>query len=641
MKIISKKAYGGEFLAATYGVTSPVVTAQEHQTNNEEKSNKSDGSSNKTLIEQIFDPKLNILPSDAAILADLAESVGTMESSEYFSTLAKPKQWATIYKMYVTKANQAKNNYENMVAIKNNLISKGAAQDAAVTNEGYVFVHKGGSKKISIILPQEFNKKEDTVVTNAELTYIRANDPQYAFNDKISETLMGATSYKEIREIITDAIRNANEFEDGKTVFVNPNTAAKTADGLKLLASIGITIEDLQKMDPGTLIKSKTDTSSNAKQIQAAIAAIEDQLSPQQKALLELRARQIGGEANYKSVILEYAASEAKGKVSQTLDFVNPYQHGNAEAKEKRVNAQKIQDEAKMKALEMPTSVQFLNSYGLKKRFRFSDGSRGSLFVSGAQLPITKSGKAIGDVPLNLVGVSDYAGVLDKSNVTIGGVHIDQNLLGSVLAYTGNTVNAPLPVDQQKLLSENVIAPDLDLTKRLDEAWRLLIAKGITGKNRQEIDIINKTLQAKGLPAMFTGTFDAQGNPVINLTQYARFAVIDGIVDGGILEDGQEFTYHLLELSDKEKQAAINSFRAVNEKFNATPGGWFSKPKFYRGTIFIPINDNAINAYAGSGVNLTTSQAELLERADADRKQRVENPASSRYKQNTFNISYQ
>jgi len=27
MKIISKKAYGGEFLAATYGVTSPVVTA--------------------------------------------------------------------------------------------------------------------------------------------------------------------------------------------------------------------------------------------------------------------------------------------------------------------------------------------------------------------------------------------------------------------------------------------------------------------------------------------------------------------------------------------------------------------------------------------------------------------------------------
>lgn len=258
---------------------------------------------------------------------------------------------------------------------------------------------------------------------------------------------MGATSYKEIREIITDAIRNANEFEDGKTVFINPNTTAKTADGLKLLASIGITVEDLQKMDPGTLIKAKTESSSNAKQITAAVNAIEDQLSPQQKALLELRARQIGGEANYKSVILEYAASEAKGKVSQTLDFVNPYQHGNAEAKEKRVNAQKLEDEAKMKALEMPTSVEFLNSYGLKKRFRFSDGSRGSLFVSGAQLPITKGGKAIGDVPLNVVGISDYAGVLDKSNVTIGGVHIDQNLLGSVLAYTNNTVNAPLPVD--------------------------------------------------------------------------------------------------------------------------------------------------------------------------------------------------
>jgi hypothetical protein len=95
----------------------------------------------------------------------------------------------------------------------------------------------------------------------------------------------------------------------------------------------------------------------------------------------------------------------------------------------------------------MPVPVEFLNSYGLKKRYRFSDGSKGTLFVSGAGLPITKEGNPIGDVPLNVIGISDFAGVLDKSNVTIGGVHIDENLLGSVLAFTNTTVNAPLPID--------------------------------------------------------------------------------------------------------------------------------------------------------------------------------------------------
>lgn len=641
MRLITK-AQKGSFLSIDF---TPLVWESESQTSggesNSRKSGDSDGS-NKSLIEQIFDKDLNALPSDAYILAELADNVGTMESSSYFNSLARPKQWATIYKMYITKATEAKNNLDMMKSIKSNLIDIKATNDPAITDEGYVFVHRGGAKEISIISPEDYNRKEDRLVTNAELLYIRANDPRFAFNDKISSTLLGATSVYEVRNIITDAIKLAKEEGTSKTTFANPHTLGLTQEGLKALASIGLTKTELAYMDIGTLIKSKIDTESNAEEIAHAINAIEAQLSPQQRTLLDLIAkRSIGGKADARTIIFEYAHAHTSNKQSATLDFVTSFVDDDKKSNKSGKGKTSSSSESDIEKQKMPVPVEFLNSYGLKKRYRFSDGSKGTLFVSGAGLPITKEGNPIGDVPLNVIGISDFAGVLDKSNVTIGGVHIDENLLGSVLAFTNSTVNAPLPIDQHKLVSENVIAPDLELTKKVDEAWRLLIAKGITGKNQQEVALINKTLQSKGLPAMFTGAFDEQGNPILNLTQYARFAVINGIVDEGVLKEGQEFSQHLLQLTDQEKQAAINAFRMTNKNFKATPGGWFSSPKFYKGTIFIPINDNAINAYAGSGVDLTTSQAELLERADADRQRRIENPAASRYKQNTFNINYQ
>ena len=300
----------------------------------------------------------------------------------------------------------------------------------------------------------------------------------------------------------------------------------------------------------------------------------------------------------------------------------------------------------------MPVSAQFLVSYGVQERYRFSDGSRGNLFVNGNSLPmITKQGNALGTIPLSFTERSGFAGILDLDNVTIGGNLIDRldlnkvfvfsslleiYLKNKVLAFTQNTVNAPLPLDQNKL-AENIIAPDLEATKKLDEAWRLLIAKGITGKTKEEIDIINKTLERKGLPAIFI-ELGPDGNPIINPTHYARFAIINGYTDKGVLADGQEFSQHLLEVDSKIAEKIIKEFKKYDKKFKPTGGGWFGGSGIYKGTIFIPLKDNAINAYAGSGINLTTSQAELLTRAEAYKQREQENPAVSRYTSSQINI---
>lgn len=638
MRIISK-AFGG-YLTTQFTPFSPVDAAAPEQTGSSSKqSSEEKEGSNKSIIEQIFDPKMNMLASDAHVLAKLAGSVGRMESSDYFGSLPRAKQWSTIYQMYITKANQARNNYDNLIKAKDHLLSSGAAQEVAITSEGYMFVHKNGNKEISLITPEQFNRSKDIAVTNAELTFLRANDKNYAFNDKLSETIMGATSLKEIRTIIKDALAEAKNLSGSSSEkFLNPIEMGKTEEGLKALASMNISSEDLKTMDPGTLIKYKVDKKDNAEAVSHAVNAIFDSLTPQQIALLKIRSKEIGGKADPRSIILEYASAALRHESSVSLSITNTFSSGNAQGRSK--NSSKTgataEGDAKLGQQKMPPSVEFLVGYGQIERHRFSDGSRGSLFVDGNQLPIlSKNGEGLGITPMYNIQSSQLAGGLDYSNVTIGGELIDELKFNHLLVYSNKAVNAPLPVDQEKL-ARGIIAPDLNATKRLDEVWKLLLSKNITGKTEQEIAIINKTLEQYQLPALFVG-LDGLGNPIVNVTNYRRFAVLSGIVDSAALSDEGKFSYSLTPLEGNEAKAALADFKRFDKRYKGNKRGWFdSDPDLYRGTVFIPIIDNPINAYAGSGVDLTTGQAELLTRAYVDRQQRNERPKER--KTNNFNI---
>ena len=637
MRIVSK-AFGG-YITTQFTPFSPVDTAAPEQASgsNKQSSEEKEGS-NKSIIEQIFDPKMNMLASDAHVLAKLAGSVGRMESSDYFGSLPRAKQWSTIYQMYITKANQARNNYDNLIKAKDHLLSSGAAQEVAITSEGYMFVHKNGNKEISLVTPEQFNRSKDIAVTNAELTFLRANNKNYAFNDKLSETIMGATSLKEIRTVIKEALAEAKGLSGSSSEkFLNPIELGKTEEGLKALASMNISAEDLQTMDPGTLIKYKVDKKDNAEAISHAINAIFESLTPQQIALLKVRSKEIGGKADPKSIILEYASAALRHESSVSLSIMNTFSSGNAQGRSKsNKKGSDTGSETKIEQQKMPPSVQFLVGYGQIERHRFSDGSRGSIFVNGNQLPIlSKNGTGMGVTPMYNVQSSQLAGGLDYSNVTIGGALIDEIKFNHLLVYSNKAINAPLPIDQEKL-SHNIIAPDIDAAKRLDEIWKILLAKNITGKTPQEINIINKTLEQYNLPAMFKG-LDGQGNPILDITNYRRFAVINGIVDSAALSDEAKFSYALTPLEGNEAKAALADFKRFDKHYKGNQRGLFnSDPDLFRGTVFIPIIDNPINAYAGSGVDLTTSQAELLTRAVADRQQRAEQPKE--HKTNNFNI---
>lgn len=637
MKAIPKYFVGGVTVNIPIGF--PSLTATHERTAAGDKSDSSESGSKKSFIEQIFDPKAKMLASDATLMAQLAEQAGNLEGSPQFSTLSKSQQFAAIYSQYITRASMAQNNYESLKEAKQKLIDKGAAQEVAISSEGLMFVHKNGSADISLIDPRAFNPGKDISVTNAELTNLRANDPRFAFNDKLLNTVMAATSMEEIRKVIKDATTKLESVTEENSFFVNP-LFDRDEKALKALQQAHITEQDLQTMDLGTLLKVKVKGEDNIVQIEHALNTIWAQLTPQQKALLTIRAKEVGGQTTPLTIITEYLSTMRKVDTSFTLDVENTFSSGNVEARTKRLNAEKKQEESTLDKMPMSEAAAFLAGYGNMKEHRFSNGSRGNIMVTGNDTPITKGNTNVGRINAVELQTTNFSGILDLNNISIGGTVIPLSS-GEHIMVDGNTlVQAALPVDKAAL-AQNKIIPDLEACLRLQQAWKEIKQSGITNPTAENAGQINAILQKYSLPAMFVGI--ENGQPVLAVTEYQYFGVLNGYVDGAALPKGGTFNAALEPLKDQEADSILRQFKERSKGYvGAKTGGFLGfgqHPDLYKGTVFIPLRVDMNNAYSGSGIHPSTAQRENMARREIHKNSQKPEVQQDRYNVN-YNLNY-
>lgn len=611
MRVIPKYFVGG--VSVSTPILPSVAQAIEQQQATQ-KSSDSESGSKKSYIEQIFDPKAQMLASDATMMASLAGSVGELEASPIFQGLSKAQQFAQVYKKYITMSSMARSNYENLMSAKQHILNNGASEEAAFTTDGHMFVHQGGEEKISIIHPSQFNRKEDIPVTNAELLYLRANDPKMAFNDVALTSLTAATSMKEIRDIISDATARLNTITTENEHFINPS-APNGQEALQELAAANITQDDITSMDVGTLLKVKLKNSSNRNAIAYAIKSVEAQLNPQQRALLQLRAKEIGGKTTAESIIVEYINSMLKSEQSFTLGFEKTATASSTSSKSKTGSGK----EESLDDTNLPPVVEWMAGRGEINMHRISNGSRGSLFVPGNEMTITHGNQPSGIMNLYELGTSSFAGALKLDQATVGGVQINMAKRQHVLVDGNAIYNMILPVDQAAL-AQNIIRPDFEAMDRFNAAWKELKAMGIDGSRPEHAAKINQVFQSYNLPGIYVGI--RNGEPTIDVTQYRRFGVIDGYVDGAVLGDGATFNSALTKVEGNEAEALLKQFKAHYKgyKGNERGGfmGLFADPDLYKAAVFIPIRDSYVNAYAGSGRNLSAGESSDIIRREND-----------------------
>lgn len=492
--------------------------------------------------------------------------------------------------LYATRMENEKEEYNNAT----NRIREIKAQDEiALTPDGQVFVYNKG--KVEVKRYANITNK-DMLLTNAQLANYRANDVTFAFNNNVTSTLSNATSFKEIREVIDAAVQNlGQQGQDESNIYGTKRGGSE--DFINAIQQMGITQKELQQIPADKLIEVKVKGMSNAQQIQHAFNAVLSQLTPTQQRLLGIRAKQLNVK-DYSNLVLEYINARSKGSISYSLDIMN-LKDGT-----KGSNRTSSETESSNK-MKLTPGAQLAMELGPKEVFTLNKGTRAQVqaIATRGLLLADQNGTGLG-VKIN---ESPLLNNLKTESMTMGGEKITREGLNRVYLKDPKVAAVNLPIDLAKL-RQGIITPDFNLASKVQEVMKQVNAKGI-----KDPTMINKMLQQAKLPAMYVGV-DSEGNPVINSTNYARFAVLDAIADIKAFADGVDLNGNDLvrHSTDQEKEILQENMKKYDEDLEISTSIFRSAP-IYTGSLYIPISNDILGSYIGSGEDLTIDQARKLE----------------------------
>ena len=492
-------------------------------------------------------------------------------------------------------ATRMQNENKAFLDAKTAINTKNAENEIAISAEGYVFTYSNG-----VIKPKAYTKitNKDKILTNAQLANYRANDKRFAFNSGITTTLQGATSFKEIRGIIDDAVNKLGQTGTDEENYYG----TKNGGGEKFLAGLavmGITRRELAQIPADKLIEVKLKGMDNAAQIEHAFNSVKTQLSPQQRVLLSLRAKQLGLK-DADAVLLEYLHAKAKNTVSASMDIIN--------LKDGTKGSNRTSSEAdSSNKMKLTPGAQLAMELGPKEVFTLNKGTRAQVqaIATRGLLLTDQNGTGLG-VKIN---ESPLLNNLKTESMTMGGEKITREGLNRVYLKDPKVAAVNLPIDLAKL-RQGIITPDFNLASKVQEVMKQVNAKGI-----KDPTVINKMLQQAKLPAMYVGV-DSEGNPVINSTNYTRFAVLDAIADIKAFADGVDLNGNDLvrHSTDQEKEILQENMKKYDEDLEISTSFFgFGTDPVYTGSLYIPISNDILGSYIGSGEDLTIDQARKLE----------------------------
>lgn len=575
-------------------------------------------------LKEIF--KTEGLNSDYSALMDYIDKIGLNALNG-----ADPMFSLTKLTTALRYANAVKTNKKEYDSAMQHMYSIHSENDTAVSAKGGVFVLR--DNKLTSVNINDLQEGE-TPLTNAELSSIRSESG--AFNNFLTETVKGSTSHAQIKTIVQNAITNLGEYAKDNTYFLNPtsqdsyNRAAK-AGLVNALAELNIGIDDLRKTEASNLISLQIKDKNNAAQVKSTINNIAVSLSTNQKILLELKARENGIKGGYMDIIALYVSQVAKSDYTTDVDLFDTI----SGTRGKNKTGESTQDD--LGSLEFNETLQLMLGLGDNKLINIHEGTQAQITGIGTLGILTnKSGEALGKGNANKLLESSIAGSLDDSNITFGGIRISTNGLSFMALNDSNVVSIDLPFDKVKYANEGIITPDIGLAKKVQE-----VENYIRSNNIKDPEQINKIYQDKGLDVKYIGT-DANGLPILNVNTYRRFIAASVTADQQASDTSFEDN-SLLRQIDEHSTEAKDLLKSIEDYYGKDSYGlsshykfnelWFGPDEIYKGVLYIPLLENAINAYLGSSEKVTMDQANLLEAVE-QQKDRIQYAQQNRNKGN-------
>ena len=553
----------------------------------------------KDLLKMLKD--LDGLPNDMQVLT---ETLQNFYIDQQYSPFPNTVNIASRYLQalfLMRTANFNRKQYDNAFNIVSN---NGGINELAINERGQlVCVNSDGDFKF--LLPEQLKDNPGYApVYNAELLKMRAYSPELANNNEVLSIVSNGIGMKSILELVSQTITNLGSTTEVDEGFTS-TSSKELLNGLKAFQKASLEASKNGQNFDGTvdnLYKGKLLTQSQAEQAEAALRFIYRSLTPNAQTLLKVKASQPTEEGAVQ-MLGELIQSKITNRTEFTMTIDTPTSKTtDGSPKSGTFNAIKLDPVSLLQA-----------GYGQKQTITIltGEGGQNGIQVPTVSMPIvSKDGQSMGVGTLSDVATSGFAGYLDLENVTMGGVRIDPTGFQNVAVNGTQLYTAYLPIDLEKYSDTGNIRPDIDMLKRLKVAQNEIKEGNITDKNK-----INQIYQKYKLPAMF----DGNGNV---LTNYQKFALINGAAIQQAFQENAEVAKWLSETTDENivnnVLNIIQKGRGKEERIQFNKKNWYngifnSYDHVYKGTIFIPVNEDYFTYSAAMGESLTPGQAQNIE----------------------------
>lgn len=617
MKVIPKLQDGG-FMSLFTQYTpvqspAPSQSARGSASREERGSEREESTKGKLTEKDLFElvSKVDGLPNDTRALVSSLQNMfqmqqitGTSDVSDLASTYL-----SNIYQIKMASYNKKEYDKAYTEVTKN-----GGLNEYAITASGQVIVmdEDDNLKQISVAELLKGTSKYRPL-TNSNLLYLRAYQPEYINNNQILNTVANGIGMEQVDKMIREKLSSLGTSETVRSGY-SVKADSYIAQGLNVLSQVeSAAVAGQTGMTLDGMYKNKIITKDQKQQAEAALQYIYNTLPDNAKTLLSIKAGNASNpQAGAQAVILQLITSRMSQTNSSETTWEGTLEQVTKSGKGKSGSGS---GDDGLGSDDIKTDPYYNMSRmigGNPTSLSINKGTNYQMDVDGINYPSIPGfdGKPIGKTSLENLLVSGLQGVVtDKNAITFGNVVLSSNDFENVMYDgTGGTM-AILPT---KLSNTGRKVVDLEALDRWEAANKQLRDMGIESiydpDHQQEIVQVLYQNQLEKLVNVSSGSLD--------YSALGQFMIVDGYaVDHSSKNTFKDssFVTKVDETSDEIpmiERALSTDKDQSNYKIDVDNWyDWNSHNTVYKGSIYIPITSNQLQALTASGQHVKEGPA--------------------------------
>lgn len=609
MKVIPKLQDGG-FMSLFTQYTpvqspAPSQSARGSASREERGSEREESTKGKLTEKDLFElvSKVDGLPNDTRALVSSLQNMfqmqqitGTSDVSDLASTYL-----SNLYQIKMASYNKKEYDKAYTEVTKN-----GGLNEYAITASGQVIVmdEDDNLKQISVAELLKGTSKYRPL-TNSNLLYLRAYQPEYINNNQILNTVANGIGMEQVDKMIREKLSSLGTSETVRSGY-SVKADSYIAQGLNVLSQVeSAAVAGQTGMTLDGMYKNKIITKDQKQQAEAALQYIYNTLPDNAKTLLSIKAGNASNpQAGAQAVILQLITSRMRQTNSSETTWEGTLEQVTKSGKGKSGSGSGDDGLGSDDIKTGPYSNMSRMIGGNPTSISINKGTNYQIDVDGINYPSIPGfdGKPIGKTSLENLLVSGLQGVVtDKNAITFGNVVLSSNDFENVMYDGTGGAMAILPT---KLSNTGRKVVDLEALDRWEAANKQLRDMGIKSiydsDHQQEIVQVLYQNQLEKLVNVSSGSLDHSA--------LGQFMIIDGYaVDHSSKNTFKDssFVTKVDETSDEIpmiERALSTDKDQSNYKIDVDNWyDWNGHNTVYKGSIYIPITSNQLQALTASG----------------------------------------